>query len=613
MGIVKNILKFISRFEPRVDESVRETFEGELQYECGKLIYVVFVSLLIWLPYIFIDITIHQYPAFVASVRAMLTIISVAVIILRFTKYFEARTGFLLKIIIGYLYAGAALIAGTAGEASVTYTGGYTFVVMTSLVAPFSLKYKATVAISTFFLYLFSGMWTQMDFSSPLISYALRDVVAAIVTLICLSHILNKIRYTAWEQRTTILNLAHKAEASDRAKSEFLATMSHEIRTPLNAIIGIAQIELQNEEIKTHCAESFERIFNSGNNLLGIINDILDMSKIETGKLELNPAEYDIAGMIHDAAQLNIVRIGSKPIQFALDIEKNLPSRLFGDELRIKQILNNLLSNGIKYTDEGQVKLSVNSKQNDGDETVLIFIVSDTGQGMKQQDQQHLFDEYLRFNAEANRTTEGTGLGLSITKRLVELMDGTITAESEYGKGSKFTVKLKQKTVACEPIGAETAESLRNFTYMSERLVEKIQIVPMPHGSVLVVDDMETNLYVAEGLLSLYELDIDTADSGFAALEKIKNATYDIIFMDHMMPEMDGIETTKKMRESGYRGKIVALTANALVGNDEMFIQNGFDGFIPKPIDTQLLHKILNKFIARAQGAPPNSTTNRTR
>ena len=390
------------------------------------------------------------------------------------------------------------------------------------------------------------------------------------------------------------------AEASSKAKSEFLATMSHEIRTPMNAIIGVAQIQLQKEDLSNEYAEALNKIYASGSNLLGIINDILDMSKIESGKFEINNVEYDVPSLINDAVQLNIVRIGSKQIKFLLDIDKNLPSRIIGDELRLKQILNNLLSNGIKYTNEGFVKLSISHSIEGNNDIKLRFTVEDTGQGMKPEDQQKLFSQYIRFNTDANRSTEGTGLGLNITRKLIEMMDGTISVTSEYGKGSTFIVEVKQEAMYCEAIGAELAERLANFTFSGEKQITKLQITrfPMPYGKVLVVDDVDTNLYVAEGLLAPYELKIETADSGFAAIEKTeKGNLYDIIFMDHMMPQMDGIQTTKKLREMGYTGTIVALTANALVGNDEMFKQNGFDGFIAKPIDLRQLNAVLNAFI----------------
>ena len=401
------------------------------------------------------------------------------------------------------------------------------------------------------------------------------------------------------EQNLRLIDANTKAEAANRSKSNFLATMSHEIRTPLNAIIGIAQIEMQDESLSDKHVVAYGKIQDSGATLLGIINDILDMSKIETGKMALNPIEYNVPILIHDTIQLNIVRIGSKPIEFKLSVDENLPSMLFGDEIRLKQILNNLLSNAIKYTDKGQINISVYCEIISED-IKLVFSVSDTGQGMKPEDREKLFSEYLRFNTASNRATEGSGLGLNITKKLVEMMDGTIGVESEYGKGSTFTVTVKQTTVECPPIGKEIAKSLNSFNYVNDNKKELRKMVReiMPYGSVLVVDDVDTNLYVAQGLLLPYRLEIEMANSGFAAIEKTESGKkYDVIFMDHMMPQMDGIETTQKLRESGYTGVIIALTANALVGNAEMFAQNGFDGFIPKPIDIRLLNTILNKFI----------------
>jgi len=285
---------------------------------------------------------------------------------------------------------------------------------------------------------------------------------------------------------------AQIAEESSKAKSDFLAKMSHEIRTPMNAILGITEIQLQDSSLSLATKEALERIYNSGDLLLGIINDILDLSKIEAGKLELVPVQYDIASLIHDTVKLNILRYESKPIDFKLKVSENVPSTFFGDELRIKQILNNLLSNAFKYTQEGQVELMLSSEAMiESSNVVLIFRVSDTGQGMTAEQVKKLGDKFSRFNMEANRKTEGTGLGMNITRNLIQLMSGDIFIESTPGMGSAFLVRLPQGCVNSEPIGQELADNLMKLNLKSAAKKRNAQISQdfMPYGRVLVVDE----------------------------------------------------------------------------------------------------------------------------
>jgi len=391
------------------------------------------------------------------------------------------------------------------------------------------------------------------------------------------------------------------AVQASQAKSEFLATMSHEIRTPLNAVIGLSEIELQGD-LSQKSKSNINQIYQSGSSLLEIINEILDISKIEAGSFNFIPVEYETAALINDSINLNRVRIASKPIDFILNISGDFPRKLFGDERRVKQILNNILSNAFKYTKKGSVTLSAAYEKID-DTALLKFSVSDTGIGIRHEDVNRLFDDYLQLDTKANRRIEGTGLGLAITKKLLEMMGGSISIDSEYGKGSTFKVKLPQMIINDEVIGEETAKKLKNFQYISAGKERELNRAWMPYGKVLVVDDMQVNHLVAKGFLRPYGIQVDTALSGQAAIDMISQKDYNLVFMDHMMPGMDGIETVEIIRGKNIKVPIIALTANAVVGNREMFLSKGFDGFISKPIDVILLDETLNRWIRDKQNA----------
>jgi signal transduction histidine kinase/CheY-like chemotaxis protein len=404
--------------------------------------------------------------------------------------------------------------------------------------------------------------------------------------------------------------LALVAESASEAKSHFLANMSHEMRTPLNAVIGFAELELGKEKegesaYPDGTRESLEKIYSSGVTLLGLINDILDISKIESGKFELVPVNYDIPSLLNDTVVLNIVRIGSKPIVFKLDIDENLPARLFGDELRIKQIFNNLLSNAFKYTREGEVILRIRCERDDAG-VWMNCAVSDTGMGIKEEDIGKLFGEYNQVDTKSNRHIEGTGLGLAITKRMIEMMKGTISVTSEYGKGTTFTLRILQGFVGDAVIGKELAENLTEFRYIMARHDRSKQLtrVHIPYAKVLVVDDVVTNLDLAKGILKPYGMTVDCVGSGRAAIDLVRKGDprYNAIFMDHMMPGMDGIEAVRIIRneiDSDYARNvpIIALTANAIIGNEKLFLNNGFQDFLTKPIDIMKMNESINRWV----------------
>jgi PAS domain S-box-containing protein len=401
-----------------------------------------------------------------------------------------------------------------------------------------------------------------------------------------------------------------EARNASEAKSRFIANMSHEMRTPMNVIVGLTDLMLEETDVSGKIKGMLKKINTAGNTLMGLINDVLDISKIEAGRLELTPVKYDVASLLNDIITLNMIRIEEKPITFKLDINDDLPSSLFGDDLRVKQILNNLLSNAFKYTKEGTVTLGVSYRYEDapdkaGDDVWVLFYVSDTGIGIREEDISKLFSDYNQVDTKANRKIEGPGLGLSITKKFVEMMNGEISVESEYGKGTTFRICIRQGFVADKPIGTETAENLRGFRYSDRKrgLQEKLVRSDLSYARVLVVDDFPTNLDVAAGMLRKYKMQVDCVTSGQEAVDRIAagEPAYDAIFMDHMMPGMDGMEATSAIRALGteyaHNIPIIALTANVVAGNDMMFLDNGFDAYLPKPFNVMSLDSVVKRWI----------------
>jgi len=403
---------------------------------------------------------------------------------------------------------------------------------------------------------------------------------------------------------TNVFNRVEQ-ERKNNEKSRFLAKMSHEIRTPITAVLGIAEIQLQNPNMPSVTEEAFAKIFDTGNLLLGIVNEILDLSKIEAGKMEIFDGEYQVESLISDAIQLHLATLSSRNLEFQMEIDEQLPTTLIGDALRIKQIMNNILSNAFKYTTSGSIKLSLQSEPDSNGGIILIISIADTGLGMTQEQIEALSTDYTRFHEQQTNYEPGTGLGMSIVYNLAQMMDANIDVESAVGIGTKVVARIPQKVATPNVFGKELARNLENFGTAGRTVASKFKFVPkpMPHAKVLVVDDIQVNLHVACGLLAFYDLQVETCSSGSDAIEKVANGNkYDIIFMDQMMPDMDGTEAMLAIRNMGYNAPIIAFTANAIIGQAEEFLKNGFDGFLSKPIITSHLDAILTRYIKDKQG-----------
>jgi signal transduction histidine kinase/CheY-like chemotaxis protein len=433
---------------------------------------------------------------------------------------------------------------------------------------------------------------------NPLLALLVGGIALIIALMVFIFFKLNR-------ENKLLAELNEVAQSAANAKSNFLANMSHEMRTPLNAIIGLSELSLSSGELAESSADNVAKVYNSGVTLLGLVNDILDLSKIEAGRFEVVPAAYDLPSLINDTVNLNIMRIGEKPIIFDLEVDGSLFSSLYGDELRIKQVFNNLLSNAFKYTRKGRVSWSISS-EHDGESVWLVSEIKDSGIGIRPEDVSKLFMDYNQVDVKSHRAVEGTGLGLAITKNLVQMMDGSIEVESTYGEGSSFHVRLRQGFVSDTRIGDDVAKNLKHFKYSDEKRLrsEKLIRIRLPYARVLVVDDVPVNLDVARGMMQPYQMQIDCVTSGEEAVELVRDGEvrYNAIFMDHMMPVMDGIEATRIIREeigTDYAKSvpIIALTANAIAGNEELFLGKGFQAFLSKPIDIERMDQVIRKWV----------------
>ena len=457
---------------------------------------------------------------------------------------------------------------------------------------PLLIIYTFVIAIT---INIISSLYsyTQNVFTSE----DVKDVMirfASIIICFAGAYVSAKLYDQIHEERVNGIRAAVKAEAANDAKGEFLAHMSHEIRTPINAVLGM-DIMILRESKEPHIKEYAMDIQRAGRSLLSIINDILDISKIESGKMEIVPVEYDFSSLINDTVNMVQEKARSKGLTLNVEIDSDIPCTMYGDDVRIRQVLVNILGNAVKYTEKGSVTLGVHGSKKDNIET-LHFSVKDTGIGIKEEDIHKLFAEFERIEELRNRHIEGTGLGMSITVNLLNMMGTSLDVKSKYGEGSEFSFDLEQEIIKDEAIGniaARIAKIAEEYEYETT--------FTAPDAKVLVVDDNNTNLLVFQNLLKETELQVDAIDSGREALDMIKDNAYDIIFLDHMMPDMDGIEVMQQIISSEDHANVgvpvIALTANAIVGAKEQYIGAGFTDYLSKPIIPEKLEKLISDYL----------------
>lgn len=434
-------------------------------------------------------------------------------------------------------------------------------------------------------------------------AYHIPTVIIAMVLIIACNRIATTVINVLSQQHEALIKATQEAkeaqrqaDESNRSKSEFLSNMSHEIRTPINAVLGLDEMiirESSDPVVRDYAID----IRSSGKALLGLVNDVLDFSKIESGKLDLVPVVYDVSSMVNDLVNMIANRAEEKGLEFEVEVASKIPHLLYGDEIRIKQIIMNLLTNAVKYTEHGEVKLCMDAERCEDNHIKLKVMVRDTGKGIKKEDLEKLFAPFERIDEKKNRNIEGTGLGMSITKNLLALMNSELKVESVYKVGSDFSFEIVQKVEDWEPVG-DYKEAYRKI---KEREAQYKEQFTAPDARIMVVDDTPINLKVVQNLLKKTLVQIDVTHSGKECIKMALKNRYDVIFIDHMMPEMDGVEVLNHLRNDensiNKDSVMVALSANAIAGSREFYLESGFDEYLTKPIDPSKLESMLIKWL----------------
>ena len=567
-------------------------------YEERTFIMLSIIGVTAMIIAVIVDICIKESPVEIFTILA--AIIAIPILVTASVRFKKPQVGSMISVCVLVF----VIIPVTFFFGGGTRGGGVYWIIFAYMFIGMSLSGRlrnimliilTAIGVFEFWSYFRHPEWQQQVQS---IEQSLLDSLTSVLLVgLCMFIMLMYQKYIFTDESKRARDEAERVEELNRSQNRFFSSMSHEIRTPINSILGLNELILRDEYASDDIVKDASGIQGAGNMLLALINDILDFSKIEAGSMDIVPCDYNVGNMLSEVVNMIWLRANDKGLGFEVSVDPDVPAVLYGDEVRIKQVIINLLNNAVKYTQSGRVELRMESRDVDENTVELIISIKDTGMGIKKEALPYLFDAFKRVDQEKNRYIEGTGLGLSIVKQLVELMDGTITVNSIYGEGSEFTVNIKQRVSDHNRIGElniHNQQVVKRSAYESSFLAPEVKI--------LIVDDNEMNLEVEKRLLADTDMGIDVALSGKEALEMSQKVHYDAIFMDHLMPEIDGIECLEMLRnQAGGLNRttpVIVLTANAGSENRELYNRAGFDGYLVKPVTGEAMEETLIRHIS---------------